>query len=118
METDKEIDPELDVSRKRLQRYMAEIRKLFVEVQDYVRFQMEQQKSLSNPELKNVVSKLGELQTLQLSLLRAEETFNDKFQSNDATRKWRRGLEWDYECNQHFAAGGQCGRYSDKGHWG
>lgn len=71
-------DEDLDETRARVERRAQELQRLYVDMQDLVREQMEKQRAMDKAELKEVNVKLSEMQSLQLSLLRAEETLYDK----------------------------------------
>jgi len=79
-------DDELDRARERVEARAQELQKLYVDMQALVREQMDKQRAMDKAELKEVSLKLSEMQTLQLSLLRAEETLHDKlrFKTDEA----------------------------------
>ena len=80
-------EDDLDDVRAQVERRAGELQRLYVEMQELVRGQMDQQRAMGKAELKEVNIKLSEMQTLQLSLLRAEETLYDKLRfTSDAKR--------------------------------
>ena len=63
------------------------LHRLHVEMVEIVKEQMDHQRAMSKEELKEVKVKLHELQTLQLSLLRAEEALHDRLCSKSDQSK-------------------------------
>lgn len=80
-------EKQIELDKEDAERRTIELRKLFVEVQEGIRLQIDKLSELAPPELKKMQSKLNELQTIQLTLMRAEEAFHDTFRTDADKQK-------------------------------
>ena len=71
-----------DLDQADAQERLAEMRAMFVRVHDEIRQHMDAARDPSVSDFKAISSKLSELQTNHLTLLRAEEAFHDKFRTD------------------------------------
>ncbi len=73
-----------DLDQADAEKQLAEMRAMFLRLQDEIRQHMAATQDPNVSDFKAISTKLSELQTNQLTLLRAEEAFHDKFRKDAA----------------------------------